>query len=215
MSYLPLRDSEGKFTTPIRYLAIAAVNRTHRKLHQRLTWKDAGYLWLFSVICLALYSNLTAKPTYLSPVPPLMDSKTNQVRISDIDLLGTIYNPLPKINYALVKAEDAESYNYRLPDTIEREIKAVFGNDGDDAIKVARCESGLRPQVCNDGLNSNGTVDCGVFQVNSIHGVNRKWLQDRGINIRVAFGLFKDQGWEPWRSSNKCHHMLDSKIANR
>jgi hypothetical protein len=213
MSYLPLRDSEGKYTTPVRFLAIQAVNRTHRKLHQRLTWKDAGYVWLFTVITLAIYSNITAKPELLSPVPPMFDKKTNQVRIADIDLLGTSLNPLPDITYTLVKKTDADAYT--LPGTVEREIKAVFGKDGEDALAVARCESHLRPSVCNDGMNSNGTADCGLFQVNSIHGIDRKYLTNQTINIQVAKMLFDDQGWEPWRSSNACHHMLDSKLARR
>jgi hypothetical protein len=87
------------------------------------------------------------------------------------------------------------------------EIKEVFGKDGDDAVRVFTCESKLKSK-CNDGLNKNGSVDCGIAQVNSVHGVSRKWLLKPEINIRVAKQLFDEQGWNPWRSSNSCHHML-------
>lgn len=87
------------------------------------------------------------------------------------------------------------------------EIREVFGKNADDAIKVFSCESGLKSK-CNDGLNKNGSVDCGVGQINTVHGINRKWLLKPEINIRVAKQLFDEQGWNPWRSSNNCHHML-------
>jgi len=92
-------------------------------------------------------------------------------------------------------------------DLVIAEIKEVFGKDADDAIKVFRCESGLKSK-CNDGLNKNGSVDCGVAQVNSVHGVSRKWLLKPEISIRVAYELFLEQGWSPWKSSNHCHGLL-------
>jgi len=77
--------------------------------------------------------------------------------------------------------------------SIEELIREVFGDNADRAIEIARCESGLR-SVCNDGVNSNGSVDCGIFQINSIHGVRSKWLLNPDINIRVAYQIFTEQG---------------------
>ena len=79
----------------------------------------------------------------------------------------------------------------------EQIIRDVFGADAEDAIKVFTCE-GLRSNKCNDGLNKNGSVDCGVAQINSVHGVARKWLLNPEINIRIAYQLFQEQGWNPW-----------------
>lgn len=90
------------------------------------------------------------------------------------------------------------------PDPIEQEIRNVFGEEADNAIKVFSCESGLKSK-CNDGLNKDGSVDCGVPQVNSIHGVSRKWLLNYKIAIQVAKQLYDESGWRPWISSYKCH----------
>ena len=86
------------------------------------------------------------------------------------------------------------------PDHIEvrkQIVRDVFGADGEDAIKVFTCE-GLRSNKCNDGLNKNGSVDCGIAQINSVHGVARKWLLNPEINVRIAYQLFQEQGWNPW-----------------
>lgn len=90
---------------------------------------------------------------------------------------------------------------------VEKEIRHVFGKHAEQALKVARCESGLRPKVCNDGVNKNSTVDCGTFQVNTVHKIERKWLKNYQINIRVAYQLFEEGGyhWGHWYSSKKCH----------
>ena len=94
-----------------------------------------------------------------------------------------------------------------LNNRLESEIKDVFEDKADEAIKVAQCESGLRLKFCNDGLNKNGTVDCGVFQINSqVHGINRKWLNNVTINVRVAKQLYDEHGnWSAWKSSKHCH----------
>lgn len=75
-------------------------------------------------------------------------------------------------------------------------IREVFGKDAEDAIKVARCESGLRADA--QGTNSNSSTDTGVFQINSVHGINPAYLKDYRINIDVAYKMFKEQGWNPW-----------------
>lgn len=93
------------------------------------------------------------------------------------------------------------------PDPIEvrkQIVRNVFGADSEDAIKVFMCE-GLRSNKCNDGLNKNGSFDCGVAQINSIHGVARRFLLNPEINIRIAKQLFDEQGWTPWT----CKYVLN------
>lgn len=94
-----------------------------------------------------------------------------------------------------------------LPIEIVEEIERVFGDDAENALKVAQCESGFRTVICNDGLNRDGTVDCGIFQINSnVHGIDRKWLKNYRINIAAAKQLHDEWGnWSPWYSSYKCH----------
>lgn len=93
-----------------------------------------------------------------------------------------------------------------LPDSIEQEIREVFGQYADEALKVAKCESGFK-NVSNEGMNRDKSVDAGVFQVNSIHGISKKWLLNHQINIRVAKQIFDEshQSWKHWYSSFKCH----------
>jgi len=87
------------------------------------------------------------------------------------------------------------------------EIREVFGKDAEGMLKVAKCESGIRAKAINN-KNKNGSNDSGVFQINSVHGIPQRYLLNSSINIRVAKQLFDAQGYEPWRSSNSCHHIL-------
>ena len=82
------------------------------------------------------------------------------------------------------------------PRTNEDIIREVFGEDSDRAIQIAKCESGLRSDAWNE--NTNGSVDVGLFQINSVHGVRAKWLLNPDINIQVAKQLFDEQGFNPW-----------------
>lgn len=92
----------------------------------------------------------------------------------------------------------------RLPQSIEDEICAVFGSHCSDALKVARCESGLNAKSANKTSSARG-----LFQVmSSVHGIREKWLYNPHINIQVAKMLFDASGWEPWRASNNCHKLL-------
>ena len=126
---------------------------------------------------------------YFSETP--VEKRVFTTPVSAMHLVGPAPSPTPTI---------------AIPPTVEEEIREVFGEHTEEALKVARCESGLRETVCNDGLNRDGTVDCGSFQVNSnVHKISRKWLKNMEINIRVAKQLFDEQGWTPWYSSYSCH----------
>lgn len=99
-----------------------------------------------------------------------------------------------------------------LPPGVVEIIKFNFKDLGEkvvnEALLVARCESELRPDAIND-KNRNKTRDDGTFQVNSIHGVPVKFLHNPKVNVAIARQLYDEwKGWEPWRSSNKCHGLL-------
>jgi hypothetical protein len=64
------------------------------------------------------------------------------------------------------------------------------------AIKIAKCESGLREKAF--GRNTNGSTDAGVFQINSVHGLPDSVRFDYIKNIKAAKKLYLDQGWRPW-----------------
>ena len=87
---------------------------------------------------------------------------------------------------------------------IEKEIYMVFGEDWEKALRIFECESGLNPKAINTS-NKNGTFDAGLPQINSVHGIDKKWLFNYKIAIRVAKQMFDKQGWSPWYSSFACH----------
>jgi hypothetical protein len=84
--------------------------------------------------------------------------------------------------------------------SIEQKIRETFGDQADEAIKVARCESNLRP----DAMNPNSTAT-GLFQIMaSVHGVRRDWLTNPDVNIEIAKELYDASGWNPWNASKHC-----------
>jgi hypothetical protein len=70
-------------------------------------------------------------------------------------------------------------------------------------IKIAKCESGYREDAINK--NTNGTIDRGIFQLNSIHkNISNADAFTFESNIKYAWNMFKAQGTNPWNSSIKC-----------
>lgn len=69
-------------------------------------------------------------------------------------------------------------------------------------IRIAKCESGLRENAYN--VNTNKTIDGGVFQINSVHKVPLKVVFDYEANIDYAYKLFLAQGFNPWSASKRC-----------
>ena len=91
------------------------------------------------------------------------------------------------------------------PLTIEEKIKKVFGNKGDEAVKVFTCESGLNPNAVSR------TFDIGVAQVNykvwnKTFGQNLADYQDVDKNLNMAKYIYDLSGnFRAWSSSKSCH----------
>ena len=78
---------------------------------------------------------------------------------------------------------------------------------------IAKCESS-NMHFYNDGRivmnkNTNGTVDVGRYQINSVHF---KRATELGIDVYTEDGntefallLYREQGTGPWYASKKCH----------
>ena len=80
-------------------------------------------------------------------------------------------------------------------------IVDTFGTHAGHALRVAACESGYDPHARH--VNRNGTVDYGVFQINSggtlqSLGITAAQALDAETNIRAAYRLFRKRGWQPW-----------------
>lgn len=98
-------------------------------------------------------------------------------------------------------------------------IRAEFARWGpqvqDEAVAVAQCESGLKPDANNAGTNTNGTTDHGLFQFNdggTAQGILRQLGEDPN-NIELFYDpsfasrgaelLFQQRGWQPWVCAKK------------
>ncbi len=72
------------------------------------------------------------------------------------------------------------------------------------AIAIARAESGMREEAV--GINTNKTIDVGIFQINTVHfkkeGCALKDLVDAYKNVDCAYQIWEDQGWTPWVAYN-------------
>lgn len=85
-----------------------------------------------------------------------------------------------------------------------RDVGEELGRDNQTImtmIRIARAESTLRADAINK--NRNGTYDMGVFQINDVHGkrISRADRMDFEKNIRFAYKLQGEQGFNPWNSS--------------
>jgi hypothetical protein len=71
------------------------------------------------------------------------------------------------------------------------------------ALAVANAE-GLNHPADGFNINDNGTIDVGIFRINSVHfnrpGCELKNITDAYKNIDCAYSIFKEQGWTPWTS---------------
>src|SRR5690606_2014218 len=66
------------------------------------------------------------------------------------------------------------------------------GFSGEDLVTITAigmAESGCRPNASN--ANTNGSVDYGLFQINTVHGWPTSCLFDPTCNAQKAFELYK------------------------
>ena len=85
------------------------------------------------------------------------------------------------------------------PPTVEQKVLTAWGKvEGPRALKLLKeCENkSLNPKAIN--YNRNGSTDHGLFQINSIHGYSQFYLEDIDNNIKVAYKIYQDRGWEAW-----------------
>lgn len=114
-------------------------------------------------------------------------------------------NPLSEKEIMVVEVP-TEIIKHELPESVEDIICSVFTENCEEAVKVAKCESGLNPRAQNRVSSARG-----LFQVLSYtHGVREDWLFDPMINTLVAKQLYDNRGgtWGAWEASISCHGLL-------
>jgi hypothetical protein len=69
-------------------------------------------------------------------------------------------------------------------------------------IKVAKCESGLRPTAQNPHSTARGIyqIVIGTWEANDCDGKRTDFI----ANIECAFKIFKARGFQPWNASKGC-----------
>lgn len=98
------------------------------------------------------------------------------------------------------------------PADIEKQIKEEFGSSGETMFAIAKAESRLRVNAQNWNCYYNGistsckpqdrqkawSVDCGIFQINSISKECPNELLAVDKNIEIAKKILKTQGFNAW-----------------
>lgn len=94
------------------------------------------------------------------------------------------------------------------------------GADLTIAVAVAIAESGGRTDIIGP-VNSNGTRDYGVWQINSGHTAlfaqtaqNRDWYQ-AFVNAEWAHTVFQGQGWSAWSAYKSGKYRQHMEVAQR
>lgn len=86
----------------------------------------------------------------------------------------------------------------------EKLICDTFGLHCREAIAIAKAESGMREGALN--INTNNTVDVGLFQINSIHftkqGCSLKEVSTLEGNVKCAKQIYDASGWNAWSAYN-------------
>jgi hypothetical protein len=75
------------------------------------------------------------------------------------------------------------------------------------AVAVSLAESGGRTAATNH--NTNGSTDYGLWQINTVHGsllASGQW-SNPADNARMAYAVWKEQGWHGWTTFNTGAYM--------
>jgi hypothetical protein len=106
----------------------------------------------------------------------------------------------PRIVEEEAKAAQADQFGQRLT-AFQQYACNKFGSTCRVALAVQRAEN---PRGACEiyHYNTDGTLDWGYFQINTVHlkrpGVNLRALLDCRANIDFAYQLFTERGFEPW-----------------
>ena len=166
------------------------------KLPKKRNLKWLIYLWLV-VGVLAVFSYALKLANEWWEVNRFEFHKLIQVKIQKPITIEkrrpiTIVSPLADVIDEPVVFKDLTETEQMILDTFGLENYKI-------ARAIAKAESGLRCDAMH--VNSNNTVDYGLFQLNSLH-----WKRFGGLEklvtceqqIKAAYELYLEQGWNPW-----------------
>jgi len=81
--------------------------------------------------------------------------------------------------------------------------------DWDTATARAVCLAESNGNVNSYNVNTNGTVDKGLMQINSCHYdlIGDKDLYDPKVNMDIAYQIYKGSGWSAWSAFNNLSYL--------
>ena len=153
------------------------------------------------------------------PMVVRRDSTTPQVK--RVPALPTVLPPKPTVSTEKVSTDPVKAQNDPSDSEIAKYIKSK-GWDYSIAIRLAKSENFYNLThsfVCSrTHTNKDGSIDVGIFQVNSIHrstllkmGMTMKDMEDCYKNIDFAYSwIFKGSGWEAWSAYNNGSYLTHS-----
>jgi hypothetical protein len=102
-------------------------------------------------------------------------------------------------------------YPKEIDTPLKKYICDKFGPyDCKTALAIADAESGFQEQVVH--INTNNTIDVGIFQINEVHfkqaGCSLKEIVDAYKNVDCAFGIFQGSGWGPWTTYTNGSYLI-------
>jgi hypothetical protein len=107
---------------------------------------------------------------------------------------------VPRTSAEETSAAQADQFGRRLT-AYQQYACNKFGSACRIALAVQRAEN-PRGDCEIYHYNSDGTLDWGYFQINTVHlkraGVNLRGLLDCRANIDFAYQLYTERGFEPW-----------------
>ena len=106
----------------------------------------------------------------------------------------------PRTSLEETSAAQADQFGHRLT-AYQQYACNKFGPACRVALAVQRAEN-PRGDCEIYHYNSDGTLDWGYFQINTVHlkraGVNLRGLLDCRANVDFAYQLYTERGFEPW-----------------
>ena len=107
------------------------------------------------------------------------------------------YNPCG-LDVVVCKGEETKIEKV---DELKETIRFIFGDNWRLAYAVMMAESGGNPQAVNH--NNNGSVDYGIWQINTIHGLDVDCMIDVECSTKFAYKLSKGgRDFAPWVAYN-------------
>lgn len=163
----------------------------HKKLKR--AWLMLRLSSYFVITTFGIYGIVSFFSSYKLQTPIVFQSPVVKIKTD-------LKSPVSTRSASLIRQVNAAEL------TDEEYIRHKFGSHGDVAVAIAKAESGLRADAVNPN-NSNGTIDIGCWQVNSIHLKKGSITIDELLDCKKATdwvydNLYKYQGFAPWVAFN-------------